>query len=215
MRIWHATALSVLLFLGLVTNLAAQEPSARFAVFANGGLGHVWRTTSISEDGVDIGVGLGLRAASKIDLEVEYNRVLGLSPEPVQCGNAGNVTGGISTSLPCTGSGRYGPDTYNVASFNVHYRLSDMRVRPYVLGGVGAAWSTGFSAAVRSTGSQVIITEDAWTDHGLAWNAGLGAEAFLTPKISVRTEGRYTNSILLSRENLSLFRVAAGLAFHW
>jgi opacity protein-like surface antigen len=85
-------------------------------------------------------------------------------------------------------------DTVTVAFYTasfVYHLLTGRQVHPYVLLGVGGVHDSGH-------GSSVAVT------------AGAGAKVFLTPRVSLRVEGRP----FLSWDT-SFVRYSGGIGYHW
>ena len=198
------------------TNAGAQEPvPLKREIFVSAGWDHLFRFEDISHNGAGIGGGFGLLLQPRFALELEFNSMSGLSPRPVPCGAFGRFEGGVIVPLPCVGTARTGLDSFSVGSANVRYYFSESRVQPYVSGGLGAAWSKEFVSNSFPTDTEVTLTEDVRNRAGFSWNIGAGARVFVASRISVRPEIRLYDATILSRQNLTLFRLSMGLGFHW
>jgi opacity protein-like surface antigen len=84
-----------------------------------------------------------------------------------------------------------------------------------VIGGVGVMWTDWANSItiVRNGVAEVSQLEE--QDTGLSISVGGGLRAAVVERISVRTEFRVYDSTLMSRSNLGLVRVSAGLSVGW
>jgi len=194
----------------------AQEPGqGRSEIFMTIGAGHLFRGDRGLDDGANIGGGYGFRLHRKVGAEIVLTSLSGLSPGPSPCGGIGKLVDGKFVPFPCEGTARNGADRYRLLSTNILYYFTNSRVQPYLTAGVGVARTSGFYGSFYPTGGEVVhIVEQQWRETAFAWNIGTGLRVFLAPRVSIRPEFRWHNSIIKSRQNLGLRVVSIGLGFH-
>jgi hypothetical protein len=103
-----------------------------------------------------IGGGVSLRLASKVWIDVELNRFLGLEATPAPCG---------LVDVTCIGSGREGYRAATIGSAGVTYHFGSDEAHAAVTGGIGYVRAHGFATTTfANTGQQVeqAITDDGW-----------------------------------------------------
>lgn len=202
-----ATVRTVLL-LGLlaaapVTPAAAQQ--VRPAVFGSAAVAHVYRAEDRSF-GTELNVGAGAGIEwTRLGVDVEVHRTIGLTPRGVECAVVG---------VPCVGSAREGFLETTMLAANVSYSFGS-RVRPYVTGSVGVLWAEGVNSLTAVSDTAATLSEFRERDAGLALGVGFGVDVPLTPALSLRPEFRTYSSVLMSRANLGLHRGTIGLRYRW
>lgn len=152
---------------------------------------------------LNLGAGAGFRR-SRLGVEFDVNRMFGLSPELARCGVA-----------TCIGSAREGVLGATIGSANVLYHFSDARVQPYVAGGVGAMWTQSVASVLTVRDNQGTFTEREGRDTGLAFNFGAGLRIALRQWLFIRPEFRRYESVVMSRQNLSLARFAVAVGYQF
>ena len=197
------------LWVGLVLIGTGARPVAaqdRRAVFGATGVANVYRTEDQSF-GTELNVGAGLGIEwTRLGLDAEIHRTLGLTPREVQCA-IGNV--------PCVDSAREGFLEATMLSGNVSYFLGGRRVRPYVTGSVGVLWTESVNSLTIVSSTAATLSEFHESDTSLALGVGLGVDVPLTPAFSLRPEFRTYSSVAMSRVNLGLHRGAIGVRYRW
>ena len=119
---------------------SAQEPPyPQVEVFGSVGSAKYYSDYWFPDPWRNVGFGLGVRLSPRLGVEVELNRMLGVSP--------GSVSGvAFIPSRP--GStvqfvGREGFTSMTLASGSLVYYFSKKRVQPYLTGGLGVGWERG------------------------------------------------------------------------
>jgi hypothetical protein len=153
------------------------------------------------------GAGIEWRVISRISVEFEVDRTIGLNPRPVPCG----------LDVPCIGFAEEGVRTVTHFSGNaLYYFASSGAVQPYVLAGVGALHSRSAKAItfVRGTFAEIVQQPDE-KDRGVSIGFGAGLRIPLGVHFSVRPELRFYDASITSRSNLSMVQGAVGLGYQW
>jgi len=94
--------------------------------------------------------------------------------------------------------------TVVLVSANVLYHFSESRAQWYVLGGLG--W-------MRSEQTVRFVEARHFTETFAVWSVGVGVKVFLTPRLLLRPEVRYSGAEALGV--LGLPRVSVGLGYVW
>ena len=203
-RTWTALWVGLVLISTVANPVAAQD--WRPAVFGAAGVANVYRTEDQSF-GTELNVGGGLGIEwTRLGLDIELHRTLGLTPRAVQCA-VGNV--------PCVGSAREGFLEAMMLSGNVSYFFGGQRVRFYVTGSVGALWTESVNSLTIVSSTAATLSEFHESDTGLAIGVGFGVDVPLTPAFSLRPEFRTYSSVAMSRVNLGMHRGAIGVRYRW
>ena len=221
-KYWLIIFCVVAAVLCLPTASRSQAANFKREVFGGIALGHLSTNSNSSiEPGValdasaGISAGFGLRDQSGIALEIEFSRVLDPTPGLLECDDFS-----FDDPPPCEGSGRDGPDSYSLVSANVLYHFSTSRFQPYVAGGLGAVWSTGFRSAYLGPGrfagiTKAVISEVTWKNTEIFWNVGGGMRIFLSSAVSLRPDIRLYHAPLSYGRKLRLLRSSIILGYHW
>jgi hypothetical protein len=201
----HIRLVAVLAIAALPSVAEAQSPAWTPEVSVSVGLGHVFRWEDQTYgDRFNAGGGAAVAHASGWAIEWHADRTFGLDPNPAPCGHV-NVT--------CVGSARYGPTSMAVMSINVRYQFDGRRIRPYLVGGLGAMWSRSLHSTTWVRGSVATITESASSDRGFGPDLGAGLRIPIAPSWSMHTEVRWLEAPWLSRQNLAVTRLLAGATY--
>jgi Outer membrane protein beta-barrel domain len=197
---------SFLSLLGAQPALAqtAAAPAPVKEIFGSVAQGHLFRFEDQTfGDNLNVGGGFGIRW-SRLGVEFEVNRQLGLTPQLARCGVAS-----------CSGEARQGVLSSTIASGNLFYQFGESPVRPYVIGGLGAFWSHSVSSVLTVRGTSGTFSEFETSDTALAVSFGAGLRIAIGRAFSIRPEIRLYDGSLLGRENLTLIRTSIGAAYQW
>ena len=188
---------------GVFANAQAQE--VRPVVYGTVGLSNVYRAEDRNfGTAADAGGGAGIEwKRLGIDGDVFHGGERGL--EPVPC----------SVSVPCSGTANSGVLSLTMASANVSYALSSSRVRPYLVGSIGAIWSTTVDGRIDVAGGTATLTEIESRDTGLTIGVGFGVDIPFSDAFSIRPEFRTFTGSALSGANLGVHRMSLGLRYKW
>jgi opacity protein-like surface antigen len=200
----HLIALTVFASSSFAAAAAAQE--VRPVVFGSAGLATVYRGDDRNfgtEPNLGGGAGIEWR---RLGIDVEFHQTIGLEPEPVQCGVAYAI---------CVGSSRQGLQSATMVTGNVTYRFGHDRVRPYVMGSVGALRSEMVNSLTVVRDGVATMSEFLETETGLALGIGGGLDVGLTNSLSLRPEVIFYSSTAMSRENLGMTRFTVGLRYRF
>jgi opacity protein-like surface antigen len=200
----HLIALTVVASSALAAPAAGQ--AVRPVVFANAGLASLYRGDDRNfgtETNLGAGAGIEWR---RLGVDVEFHQTIGLEPDPVVCGVV-NVT--------CAGSAREGLQSATMVTGNVSYRFGSQRVRPYVIGSVGALRSEMVNSLTVARGGVATLSEFLETDTGLAIGVGGGLDLAITNSLSLRPEVVLYSSTAMSRANLGMTRVTVGARYRF
>ena len=215
-RVVVSVACALALWLGLPGASQAQSTSPAVVspeVFGSIGYTHLANCCRVFGDNPIVGGGLGIRWR-RLGVEVEANRVLGLSPRSLPCA----IQYG-QTCLP----GRQGAESATLALVNADFVLMRTRIQPYVTGGAGLLWSTQiepelneqFSGIPNTPPIAVTLVERENHDRGFAINFGGGVRVPVTSSIALRPEVRIYDATLLSSYNMGLVRVSMQVTDRW
>ncbi len=183
----------------------AQNYAYKGEVFGSAAYGRLVRVEDLPQgDGANLGGGAGLRLASTIGIELEFNRMINLKLRPAPC-----------PTLECVGSALIGVRSAIIFSANGLYHFSVSRVQPYVVGGIGVLRTERADSLSVGSGTRATISQIERRDNGLSISFGAGLKVFVTHKISLRPEFRLYTSSIRSRENLNLLRASIGFGYHW
>lgn len=196
--------------------LAAHAQSASSStispeVFGTVAFGHLANCCRTFGDGPLIGGGAGIRWR-RLGVEVDAQRMLGLSPKSLPCA----IQYG-QTCLP----GSQGARSATLASVSALVTLARTRVEPYVAGGVGVLWSRQtdpdllFSGVPSHPSTSASLVQREVNDRGFAISFGGGIPIPVTSAIAVRSEVRFYDATLLSAYNMGLVRVAVQVGYRW
>src|SRR5262245_16532352 len=186
----------------------AQTPARRDAgeLFVSLGWAHLFRPEDRTfGDRPDIGGGLRLPLTRRLGVELEVNRVVGLSADAAPCGL---IAG-------CGGTARDGFLDATLATANIYVRFGRGRVEPFFVGGAGGLWTTSVSSVTTVRNGVGAMTEVAHSDLGLAIGGGAGLDIAVTPAFSVRPEVRIYDSSAMSRVNLGVIRASVAAGWRW
>jgi hypothetical protein len=184
-----------------MTSTNEAEPEA----FGSVGWGHLARAEDRTfGDEVSLGGGIGVVLRRHLGIEIEVNRMFGLTATAGSCGLAA-----------CVGVSREGVTSALILSGNVRYLFGEGRVQPHVGGGAGGMWTRSFVSQVIVQSGIGTLTEVARRDAGLALNVGGGVAIALNRMVSLRPEVRVYDSSVQSRQNLYLVRTSVATAVRW
>ena len=184
----------------------AMAQETRPVVFGSAGIASVCRADDRNfgtETNLGAGAGLEWR---RLGVDVEFHQTIGLEPDPVMCGVV-NVT--------CVGSARVGLQSATMVTGNVSYRFGSHRVRPYVIGSVGALRSDMVNSLTVVRDGVATLSEFLETDTGLAIGVGGGLDLAMTNSLSLRPEVVLYSSTAMSRANLGMTRVTVGARYRF
>jgi opacity protein-like surface antigen len=173
-------------------------------VFGSVAQGHLFRFDDQTfGNNLNIGAGFGVRW-SKLGMEFDVHRQLGLTPQLARCGVAS-----------CTGEAREGVLSSTIASANLFYQFGEAPIRPYVIGGLGAFRSRTVSSVLTIRGTSGTFSEFESSDTSLAVSFGAGLRIAVGRSFSIRPEIRLYDGTALGSENLTLIRTSIGAAYQW
>ena len=183
---------------GMFANAQAQE--LRPVLYGTVGFSNVYRAEDRNfGTAVDAGGGVG----------IEWKR-LGIDGDFFRGGERGLEAVSCAVSVPCSGTATSGVVSLTMASASVSYALSSSRVRPYLVGSIGAIWSTMVDGRIDVAGGAATLTEFESRDTGLTIGIGFGVDIPLTDALSIRPEFRTYTGSALSSANLGVHRGRLG-----
>jgi hypothetical protein len=175
------------------------------------GVGHVFRFEDETfGDAPALTLGLALRHANGLALEVEVSRPMGLVPSPAPCAV---YSGGVP--LPCVGTGRNGVLALQSVSIGGRYRFGRSRIGPYLAGAFGLMRTRSVWSVAQVEGSSVVLSESARRDTGVGPDIGAGLDIRLGRRLSLRPEARWLEASGISPLNLSITRLTVRTAYTW
>ncbi len=192
---------------------AAQSTPSSWTreVSAGVGLGHVFRFDDRTfGNRPNVSAGVRLTHRTRLGVDVELNRTLGLSPSPAPCAIVINNVPAV-----CVGSAHDGVTSATIASVGVRYQFTAGKVRPYVTAGVGMLRSTSVWSTARVSGDRVILTEDAMSETGFGPDLGAGLRIPLGSHMSISPEVRWLEASWRSPLNLAVTRATVKWAYSW
>jgi len=169
------------------------------------GLGHVFRWEDQTYgDRLNAGAGVAMKHQSGWAFEWHADRTFGLEPRLAPCGTV-NAT--------CVGTAHEGPDKMAVMSFNVRRDFGGGRVHPFLTGGLGVMWSRSLHSITHVRGPVATVSEFASKDRGFGPDLGAGLRLRVAPSWSVEADVRWLEGAWLSRQNLAVTRLRAGVTY--
>jgi opacity protein-like surface antigen len=197
--------LTVLVLAAVPEAAGAQSHSWTPEITLSAGLGHVFRWDDQTfGDRVNAGGAVAIAHRSGWAFEWHADRTFGLEPRQAPCGLV-NVT--------CVGSAHEGPTNMTVMSLNARRYFGGGRVQPFLTGGLGVMWSRSLHSVTRVQGSIATISEFATSDRGFGPDLGGGLRIRIARSWSAEAAVRWLDAPWLSRQNLAVTRLSAGVTY--